>query len=206
VTRSALALLIGPEFDEFLCAPIGADRNGTGLSVLSALARLNVDPWQEATSLARMPQRSGCRAIDRIQKRGRGQVQGDQTGENHGHREDRDFDRNKQAPGIGDVGQGSRGQRERNNVRLTATCTRDTVIGLASRLVINQPDAVSNIAVPTFETRLGVRITVKARWMNGPQREGAGVVGAAAVVGSALKQISRRRTRAPPEATCQSTA
>jgi hypothetical protein len=50
-----LALLIGPEFDEFLCAPIGADRNGTGLSVLSALARLNVDPWQEATSLARMP-------------------------------------------------------------------------------------------------------------------------------------------------------
>ena len=153
-----------------------------------------------------MPQRSGCRAIDRIQKRGRGQVQGDQTGENHGHREDRDFDRNKQAPGIGDVGQGSRGQRERNNVRLTATCTRDTVIGLASRLVINQPDAVSNIAVPTFETRLAVRITVKARWMNGPQREGAGVVGAAAVVGSALKQISRRRTRAPPEATCQSTA
>jgi hypothetical protein len=55
VTHPALALLIGPEFDEFLCAPIGADRNGTGLSVLSALARLNVDPWQEATSLARMP-------------------------------------------------------------------------------------------------------------------------------------------------------
>jgi hypothetical protein len=55
VTHPALALLIGPEFDEFLCAPIGADRNGTGLSVLSALARANVDPWQEATSLARMP-------------------------------------------------------------------------------------------------------------------------------------------------------
>jgi hypothetical protein len=55
VTHPALALLIGPEFDEFLCVPIGADRNGTGLSVLSALARPNVDPWQEATSLARMP-------------------------------------------------------------------------------------------------------------------------------------------------------
>jgi hypothetical protein len=55
LTHPAIALLIGPEFDEFLCAPIGADRNGTGLSVLSALARLNVDPWQEATSLARMP-------------------------------------------------------------------------------------------------------------------------------------------------------
>jgi hypothetical protein len=55
VTHPTLALLIGPEFDEFLCAPIGADQNGTGLSVLSALARLNVNPWQEATSLARMP-------------------------------------------------------------------------------------------------------------------------------------------------------
>jgi hypothetical protein len=55
VTHFALALLIGPEFDEFLCAPIGADRNGTRLSILSALARLNVDPWQEATSLALMP-------------------------------------------------------------------------------------------------------------------------------------------------------
>jgi hypothetical protein len=40
VTHPALALLIGPEFDEFLCAPIGDDRNGTGLSALSALARL----------------------------------------------------------------------------------------------------------------------------------------------------------------------
>ena len=55
MTHPALALLMGPEFDEFLCAPIGADRNGTGLSVLSALARLNVDPWQEVTSLALMP-------------------------------------------------------------------------------------------------------------------------------------------------------
>jgi hypothetical protein len=44
------------------------------------------------------------------------------------------------------------GRVNRNNGRLTATCTRDTVIGLASRLVINQPDAVSNIAVPRFET------------------------------------------------------
>jgi hypothetical protein len=47
--------LIGAEFDKFLCAPIGEDRNGTTLSVLSALARLDVDPWQEAASLARMP-------------------------------------------------------------------------------------------------------------------------------------------------------
>ena len=55
MTHPALAVLIEPEFDEFLCAPIGDDRNGTGLSVLSALARLNVNPWEEATSLALMP-------------------------------------------------------------------------------------------------------------------------------------------------------
>ena len=55
MTHAALAPLIGPEFDEFLGAPIGEDRNGTTLSVLSALARLDVDPWREAKSLARMP-------------------------------------------------------------------------------------------------------------------------------------------------------
>src|ERR1700678_776802 len=37
------------------------------------------------------------------------------------------------------------GRGNRNNGRLTATCTRDTVIGLASTLVINQPDGVSAI-------------------------------------------------------------
>ena len=55
MTHAALTPLIGPEFDEFLCALVGEDRNATGLSVLSALARLKVDPWQEAASLARMP-------------------------------------------------------------------------------------------------------------------------------------------------------
>jgi hypothetical protein len=55
MTHAALSPLIGPEFDEFLGASLGEDRNGTRLSVLSAFARLNVDPWQEATSLALMP-------------------------------------------------------------------------------------------------------------------------------------------------------
>jgi hypothetical protein len=54
MTHAALAPLIGAEFDKFLYAPIREDRNGTPLSVLSALARLDVDPWQEAASLARM--------------------------------------------------------------------------------------------------------------------------------------------------------
>jgi hypothetical protein len=55
MTHAPLAPLIGAEFDKFLGASIGEGRNGTPLSVLSALARLDVDPWQEAASLARMP-------------------------------------------------------------------------------------------------------------------------------------------------------
>jgi hypothetical protein len=55
MAHAALAPLIGAEFDKFLYAPIREDRNGTPLSVLSALARLDVDPWQEALSLALMP-------------------------------------------------------------------------------------------------------------------------------------------------------
>lgn len=49
---------IGPEFDPFLCAFIGADPNGKLLSVLSAFARTDIDPWQEAAYLARMPRES----------------------------------------------------------------------------------------------------------------------------------------------------
>jgi hypothetical protein len=45
----------GSEFDDFLYAPIAEERNGMRLSVLSALARLDVDPWQEAATLARLP-------------------------------------------------------------------------------------------------------------------------------------------------------
>jgi hypothetical protein len=54
MTRAA-SVSLGSEFDDFLFAPIGEDRNGTLLSVLSALARLDVDPWLEAAKLARLP-------------------------------------------------------------------------------------------------------------------------------------------------------
>src|SRR5476649_443382 len=53
----------GSEFDAFLFAPVGDDGNGMLLSVLSALARLDVDPWQEAANLARLP---GSTAIERL--------------------------------------------------------------------------------------------------------------------------------------------
>jgi hypothetical protein len=42
------------EFDAFLYASVEERSDGPLLSVLSALARLDIDPWQEAAKLARM--------------------------------------------------------------------------------------------------------------------------------------------------------
>ena len=58
MTHAALTPLLGREFDSFLSASIGDERDGPLLSVVSALARLDVDPWTEAASLARMPRDS----------------------------------------------------------------------------------------------------------------------------------------------------
>ncbi len=55
MTHAALTPLLGREFDNFLFAAIGDDTDGAQLSVVSALARLDVDPWKEALSLAGMP-------------------------------------------------------------------------------------------------------------------------------------------------------
>ncbi len=41
--------------NRFLFADIGIEGSGMPLSVLSALARLGLDPWQEAGRLARLP-------------------------------------------------------------------------------------------------------------------------------------------------------
>jgi len=47
--------VLGSEFNDFLFAPIGEDKNGMLVSVLSGLARSDVDPWQEAAKLAQLP-------------------------------------------------------------------------------------------------------------------------------------------------------
>ena len=54
---------LGPEFNDFLYAPVGVEENGMQLSVLSALARQNVDPWQEAAQLTRLSEKT---AIQRL--------------------------------------------------------------------------------------------------------------------------------------------
>lgn len=43
------------EFDEFLHAPVGSALDEMPLSVLSALTRLNLDPWEEASELSNLP-------------------------------------------------------------------------------------------------------------------------------------------------------
>jgi len=55
VTPGASVSFFRPEFDAFLYAPIGTDGNEMPLSVLSALARLDIDPWEEAAELSELP-------------------------------------------------------------------------------------------------------------------------------------------------------
>lgn len=40
-----------PEFDRFLYASVGEDRNGHVVTVLSTFARLGLDPWKETADL-----------------------------------------------------------------------------------------------------------------------------------------------------------
>jgi hypothetical protein len=55
MTRPVWATSFGSEFDDFLFAPIGEESNGMMLSVISALARLDLDPWHETVKLAELP-------------------------------------------------------------------------------------------------------------------------------------------------------
>ncbi|MGC9270416.1 hypothetical protein [Acidiphilium sp.] len=61
-TAPSLAQL-GNEYNDFLFSSVGEDPSGLGVSVLSALARQNIDPWQEAATLARLP---GAAATQRL--------------------------------------------------------------------------------------------------------------------------------------------
>ena len=55
VTPATSIFFFRPEFDDFLYAPIGAHGGEMPLSVLSALARSDLDPWQEAAELSDLP-------------------------------------------------------------------------------------------------------------------------------------------------------
>ncbi len=58
MTHAFFAGNIGSDFDAFLYAEIGEEKSGTMLSVISTLARLDLDPWQEAAQLDSLPDRN----------------------------------------------------------------------------------------------------------------------------------------------------
>jgi hypothetical protein len=60
---SSVSLSLGSEFDEFLYAPIVEDSRGMCVSVISALARLDLDPWKEAAELAQLPKEIATRKL-----------------------------------------------------------------------------------------------------------------------------------------------
>lgn len=51
------------EFNDFLFASIGEKEGGSELTVLSALARLGLDPWKEAARLAELPKDAATAAL-----------------------------------------------------------------------------------------------------------------------------------------------
>jgi hypothetical protein len=61
MTQSLAATSQHSQFENFLFASIGDEENGMTLTVLSALARLDRDPWREAANIASMPKEA---AID----------------------------------------------------------------------------------------------------------------------------------------------
>jgi hypothetical protein len=55
MTLSARFALLHSDLNDFLFAAVGDEPNGMPLSVISALTRLGVDPWDEAARLAALP-------------------------------------------------------------------------------------------------------------------------------------------------------
>ncbi|MEO8245378.1 MAG: hypothetical protein ABI832_24155 [bacterium] len=66
MTKSDWVSVQSPEFDNFLHTSVGEDSNGVRVTVLSALARFGVDPWQEAAKLADLPQADAAERLDMI--------------------------------------------------------------------------------------------------------------------------------------------
>ena len=50
-------------YNDFLFGSLGQDAGGTEITVLSALSRLGIDPWQEAARLAALPRDAAAEAL-----------------------------------------------------------------------------------------------------------------------------------------------
>jgi hypothetical protein len=63
MTSSASIHPLGDELNDFLFALVGDDSNGMPLSVVSMLARMDLDPWVEAAYLADLPPETAARKL-----------------------------------------------------------------------------------------------------------------------------------------------
>jgi hypothetical protein len=66
MTPTASPSSVRSEFNDFLYSPIGEDKNGLLVTVLSALARQNVDPWQQAADLDGLPRDTAVQKLTSI--------------------------------------------------------------------------------------------------------------------------------------------
>jgi hypothetical protein len=61
--RLLMTATLSSEYDDFLFAPIADDAAGVPQTVLTTLARLNLDPWDEAATLFRLPRDSATERL-----------------------------------------------------------------------------------------------------------------------------------------------
>ncbi len=60
---SARFSLLHSNLNDFLFAPVGEEQNGVTLSVVSALTRLGLDPWEQAARLTPLPKARAAEAL-----------------------------------------------------------------------------------------------------------------------------------------------
>jgi hypothetical protein len=63
MTHSRSTSSLGLQFNAFLFASIDQGRSEEPLSVVSALARLDLDPWQEAAELTQLPKETAAQRL-----------------------------------------------------------------------------------------------------------------------------------------------
>ncbi|MHB1871523.1 MAG: hypothetical protein ACYCT1_11810 [Steroidobacteraceae bacterium] len=63
MTLATATSALESRFDSFLYATVREDPEGAPLTVLSVLARLDIDPWEEAARLAKLPGEVAARAL-----------------------------------------------------------------------------------------------------------------------------------------------
>jgi hypothetical protein len=63
MTLAARFSLLHSDLNEFLFASVGDEQNGMPLNVMSALTRLGIDPWEEASRLAALPKAAAAESL-----------------------------------------------------------------------------------------------------------------------------------------------